>query len=285
MDYADGIANLMESKGTYVALSGVIGGGSSRMLGVFLDHDPADFGLRPSSKGRDAVRAGNMRTGWSEAWLRDADDDDYDLSWFDDLPDADRPAIVMLRDLLESDPDPIDRHFQFCELESRLYRSRELYDSAIDEYDEACRRHDVEMETICEQFKRKWGQVPLLDTYRQMAIRQQKKKDWPAMLWWAERGIALYGDDAARLEAVEDLEKRRNRAHAYIASSELKSPTRRPKADAQPLTTMVTQTSDGAAPQQSGEIEVLVCEKCGESFERIRVRGRKPKMCPACRAA
>jgi hypothetical protein len=283
VDYARGIANLMSTKGTYVALSGVICGGPSRMLGVFLNHDPADFGLGTPSKGRDAVRSGNMRTGWSEAWLRDADDDDYDLSWFDALPDADRPAIAMLRELLDSDPDPIDRHFQFSELESRLYRSRDLYDTALDEYDETCRRHDAEMEAICQQFKQKWGKVPLLDTYRQMAIRQQKSKDWPAVMWWAERGIGLYGPDAARQDAVEDLEKRRNRARAALAAAEANQAAPRPKAQSKPLTATVADATGEALPQQTGEIEILICEQCSNSFERIRVRGRKPKLCPTCR--
>ena len=48
----------------------------------------------------------------------------------------------------------------------------------------------------------------MLDTYRQMAIRQQKQYDYGRVLWWAERGIALYGDDAARPEVVDDLRKR-----------------------------------------------------------------------------
>jgi hypothetical protein len=68
------------------------------------------------------------------------------------------------------------------------------------------------MDSIRAAFIAKWGKVPLLETYRQMAIRKQKQKDWQACQWWTERGIALYGDDAAREEAVEDLLKRRNRA-------------------------------------------------------------------------
>jgi len=48
----------------------------------------------------------------------------------------------------------------------------------------------------------------VLDTYRQMAIRQQKQHDYGQALWWAERGIALYDDYAARPEAVDDLRKR-----------------------------------------------------------------------------
>src|SRR2546422_7649119 len=50
-----------------------------------------------------------------------------------------------------------DRHFQFAELEARLYRSRDLYESALAEYDEACTRHDAEMEGICAAFMAKWG--------------------------------------------------------------------------------------------------------------------------------
>jgi hypothetical protein len=153
-----------------------------------------------------------MRTGFSEAWLTDLDDDSYDLSWFNHLPKGDQQAIADLRALLSTDPDPIDRHFQFTELETRLYRSRDVSDTALEEFDQACKLHDAEMETICEAFMAKWGKIPLLDTYRQMAVRQQKLRDWNACIWWAERGLALYGNNAAREDAVEDLLKRRNRA-------------------------------------------------------------------------
>lgn len=182
-------------------------------LGVWLEHDPADFGVHLASSSRSgppghSSAGGVMRTGFTEAWLTDAEDDSYDLSWFNDLPEADRPAIARLRELLAADPDPIDRHFQFAELESRLYHSRDLYESALGEYDEACARHDAEMEGICAAFMAKWGKIPLLDTYRQMAIRQQKRKDWLACKWWAERGLALYGQQAAREGAVERMRLR-----------------------------------------------------------------------------
>jgi hypothetical protein len=157
-----------------------------------------------------------MRTGFSEAWASDADDDSYDLSWFNAIPDADRPAITKLRELLSTDPDPIDRHFQFAELEARLYRCRELYDTALEEFDQACRLHDAEMETICEAFLAKFGKVPVLDTYKQMAVRQQKLRDWDACIWWADRGLALYGGNAARQDAVDDLLTRRNRAMSKL---------------------------------------------------------------------
>ena len=126
--YLPGLLALMTRCGSYVALQGVIVGGGyyddgPGRLGVWLEHDPHDFGLTPSGSanrsGRTAVlpaHVGAMRTGFSEAWLTDVEDDSYDLSWFNALPDADVPAIVMLRKLLATPSDPIDRHFQFAEL-------------------------------------------------------------------------------------------------------------------------------------------------------------------------
>lgn len=221
--YLPGLQRAMATCGGYVALGGVIVGGGfyddgPGRLGVWLEHDARAFGVAPAGAVRRTGNSrltnsgGTIRTGFSEAWLTDLEDDSYDLSWFNDLPDGDRPAIAMIRELLASDPDPIDRHFQFAELESRLYRSRDLYESAFEEFDEACRLHDAEMDTICQSFIAKWGKVPLLETYRQMAIRKHKQKDWSACVWWAERGLVLYGNNAAREDAVEDLLKRRNRA-------------------------------------------------------------------------
>jgi hypothetical protein len=294
-EYLPGLKQVMSARGGYVVLCGVIVGGGyyddgPGRLGVWLEHDPTDFGVRPVAFSRPAPPGhssvdGVMRTGFTEAWLTDAEDDSYDLSWFNDLPEADRPAIAKLRELLAADPDPIDRHFQFAELESRLYRSRDRYESALTEYDEACARHDAEMETICEAFVAKWGKVPLLDTYRQMAIRQQKKKDWEACKWWAERGLALYGNRAARQEAVEDLIKRCNRAIAKLES------TATPRQQTQledPHRAVVAATPLGGMPDISdshAELEILVCQECGCGFERMRVRGRKPTLCPPCRSA
>ena len=291
--YLPGLRQVMSARGGYVALRGVIVGGGyyddgPGRLGVWLEHDPADFGLQSTSfshLGAPGHRSadGVMRTGLTEAWITDAEDDSYDLSWFNDLPEADRPAIAKLRELLAADPDPIDRHFQFAELEARLYRSRDLFESALAEYDEVCVRHDAEMERICEAFLAKWGKIPLLDTYRQMAIRQQKKKDWEACKWWAERGLALYGKRAVREEAAEDLIKRRNRAMAKLEAA---TTPRRQKQSEGTHRVAVATTGAGGMPGTIGfdaELEVLICQQCGCHFERIRVRGRKPTLCPACR--
>jgi len=293
-EYLPGLKHLMSVRRGYVALRGVIVGGDRYVdgpgrLGVWLEHDPADFGVQPAAHtrlppGHPGV-SGVLRTGFTEAWLTDAEDDSYDLSWFNNLPDADRPAIARLRELLAAERDPIDRHFQFAELETRLYRSRDLYGSALAEYDEACARHDAEMESICEAFMAKWGKVPLLDTYRQMAIRQQKKKDWHACRWWAERGLALYGQRAAREEAVEDLIKRRNRAVAKLEA--MTAP--RPQVQAEgPGRAVIAANPPGGMPgsrDTEAELEILACQECGRRFERMRVRGRKPTLCPTCRTA
>jgi hypothetical protein len=293
-EYLPGLQRLMSVRGGYVALRGVIVGGGHYddgpgRLGVWLEHDPADFGVRSTSS-RPALSGyasadGVMRTGFTEAWLTDAEDDSYDLSWFNELPEADRPAIAKLRELLAAGPDPIDRHFQFAELEARLYRSRDLYESALAEYDEACVGHDAEMEGICAAFMAKWGKIPLLDTYRQMAIRQQKLKAWQACKWWAERGLALYGQQAAREEAVEDLIKRRNRAIAKLeASARSESRVRLERSHAAVVSVTQAQGVPGT-PGQDAEVEVLVCHQCNLRFERMRVRGRKPTLCPTCRTA
>lgn len=295
-EYFPGLRRVMAERGRYIALNGVIVGGGyyddgPGRLGVWLEHDPVDFGVRQTRTargvpaGQSAVE-GAMRTGFSEAWLTDLDDDSYDLSWFDELPDADRPAIAKLRGLLAEDPDPIDRHFQFAELEARLYRSRDLFETALAEYDEVCARHDAEMDTIRQAFMIKWGKVPLLETYRQMAIRQQKKKDRQTCLWWAERGLALYGETAAREDAVEDLLKRRNRAITKLQAAVM---------PAQSATVPVELDLNLASRSQpipkqtdrlsAAEIEVLLCRQCQGSFERARVRGRKPTLCPVCRSA
>ena len=271
--YLPGLRDLETRHGARISLRGVVVGGGIRqngpgMLGLWLSHNPADFNVEEVAAPPVPALAGAMRTGLTEALLTDAADDSYDLSWLHRLPNDAAPAIRELRRLLQHDPDPIDRHFMFCELEDRLYRSRDVFASALTEYDDTCARHDAEMDSIRDALLAKFGEVPVLDTYRQMAIRQQKAKDWQRATWWAERGLALYGEQAARPESVDDL---RNRLVAYQTKlTALAKPAR--KATPRPDT-----------PSPSPTIEVLVCEACGGSFDRVVVRGRKPKNCPGCR--
>ena len=208
-----GLLALEQQHGMPSALRGVIVGGGLKAdgpgrLGVFLRYDPEDFGLQASKPA--PTPGARMDTGFSEALATDEADDAYDLHWMNELPEDPIRAITALRKLLEGERDPVDRHFMFHQLEVALYKSREAFASALDEFDECCRLHDADMEAICEAFVSKSGSIPWLHTYKQMCIRLAKAKDFEAALWWADRGLSLYGERAGREDAVADLQSRAN---------------------------------------------------------------------------
>jgi hypothetical protein len=269
--YLCGLKRLMETCDTgHVALEGQIVGGGDRggrtgSLGVFLDHNPVDFGISTHH-----MTGGTLRTGLSEAITSDLADDSYDLSWLTTLSGDDEEAVRQLRVRLKDERDPIDRHYMLCELESRLYRCRDARPSALDEFDTVCEQHHWEMTVLRPALVTKFGVVPVIELYRQAAIRCQKAKRWDAARDWAQRGLDVYGNQAARPEVVEDLHKRVAHAAAKIEAAS------RPK-ERKPRPVTIT-----AAPSVA-EIETLLCSSCGNSFERNRTRGRKPKLCPPCR--
>lgn len=268
--YRPGLLRIMQAHGgQFVALHGVVCGGGPRedarigFLGVFLDHDPADFGLA-----RHHVSTGHLRTGLSEAIATDLADDSYDLSWLNTLAADDEAAVGELRALLTSEDEPIDRHYMFCELEHRLYSLRQSA-AALDLFDEVCDQHHTEMHTIRPALVGKFGVVPVIELYRQAAIRCQKAKAWELARAWAERGLSVYGDECARPEVVDDLHKRLAYAGAKIEA--LANP--RPR---KPRGTAITVSREPI-------VEEFMCDSCGQAFSRTRVRGRKPKFCPTCR--
>jgi predicted Zn-ribbon and HTH transcriptional regulator len=269
--YLPGLRRLMANcHGGLVALRGVIVGGGPRenhrvgFLGVFLDHDPADFGLALHHIG-----SGKLRTGLSEAISTDVSDDSYDLSWLRTLSADDDKAIGQLNALLQTETEPISRHYVFGELESRLYHARLVDQSALVEFDETCSLHHQEIDAIREALVAKFQVVPLIEMYQHAVIRCQKEKHWSDAYMWAERGLAVYGDQPARPEFVDDLRKRAQHAQAKLEQAS-RPKTRAPR--------NVRATSPHALI-----IETLVCASCGNSFERERTRGRKPRLCPACR--
>jgi hypothetical protein len=278
--YLGGLTHLIdESPNSRVTLHGWICGGGLRedglgRLGVFLDHDPEDFGVvdepPPHRTLADLPKGYGFRTGFSEARTTDLEDDSYDLSWFDSLSQSVPEAVVQLKTLLASVDDPIDRHYMYAELEHRLYSSRFAFASALDDYDEVCRQHDAAMDEIRAALFAKFGRLPILDTYRQAGVRCQQAKDWHGVRRWCERGLTLYGDDAAKAEFVDDLRKRQTHAIAKLEPANRPKPTRKPR-QPQPTKTQV--------------VETLVCQVCEQSFERVRTQGRKPRACPACRGA
>jgi hypothetical protein len=271
--YRPGLVRLMETSPTgCVALEAAIVGGGPRsdgigFLGVFLDHNPAHFGLAA----QQTVSGRRLRTGFSDAMATDLEDESYDLSWYEDLSQNDVTAIKQLRAKLESERDPIDRHYMLCELEKRLYKCRDAFASALDEFDAVCQSHDQEMDAIRRALFEKFGVIPVIDMYRQAAVRWQKAKDWKSVCAWAQRGVTIYGEHAARREAVDDLQKRLAYATAKMDTAGRPKP-RKPRAVS--VTMMST---------PGGEVETLTCTSCGTTFERVRIRGRKPRTCPACR--
>ena len=221
-----GLLTLQECEGSPIALEGVIAGGGMRddgpgRLGVFLRYDPEKFGLHTPSAAP-----------YADARLRAALGDDLasaksspcSLAWMNGLPEDDIRGIKMLRNALTAESNVIGRHFIYSELEAALYRSRDVFTTALGDYDVVCKQHDSEMDGIHSACMAYWGKVPVLDTYRQMAIRQQKQHDYGQALWWAERGIALYGTDAARPEAVDDLCKRATGYRAKVERETRETP-------------------------------------------------------------
>lgn len=257
--YLPGLGRLMASHQSPIALTGQIVGGGHRedglgMLGVFLDHDPADFGLRPSQ----ITHIGELRTGFSQAAATDLEDDSYDLSWYGHLSGSHTPGdIVALRKLLADEKDPIDRHFMLAELGKCLYKSRDAFASALDEFDAVCVQHDGEMDSIRPALYDKFGSVPVIEMYRQATIRYQKGRDWQRMRFWAERGLAVYRSEAARSEAVADLHKRLAYADAKIAA-----------ANAPRSAGHVARMVSTAPKTAEATAETLVCLNCGADFQR-----------------
>lgn len=209
--YQPGLIAFQQRVGKPIVLRGVIVGGGiyadgPGRLGVFLRHDAAEFGV--SRRKAAPLAVSRMDTGLSEAIATDAEDDSYDLSWLNELPPDPLRCITALRHLLVDERDPIDRHFMFQQLEDVLYKSRDQFETALDEYDRCAEQHDNEMDTIRAAFIHKWGKVPTIKTYKQRCIRLAKAKQLEAALIWAERGLAIYGSDAARPEIVQDLHTR-----------------------------------------------------------------------------
>lgn len=249
-----GVTALMEKEGRAVALSGVIVGGSSgRSLGLFLSYDPTDFGLAPTPLAE------------RHQHLTDTGDTAIEYPWEVELPTEPVAAIACLRRHLAHATEPVERHFLYFELESHLYKSRETFDSALEEYDEACRQHDAEMETIRPALIGEFSGLPRLTLYKQSAIRHQKAHDFEQALWWAQRGLDVYGTDALRPENVADLSSRVDKYKAKLSQPEKVKRAPRPRSPTAPRT------------------ETLVCEQCGSPFERRVTSGRKPSRCPACR--
>jgi len=189
-----GLIRLQRQHKRAIALPGhVIGGGADgdrlRSLGVFLTFDAAAFGV-PGSTGHGGLA---------------------------ELPTDPETRVRRLRQALGTETDVLSRHYAFAELESTLYDLRGKLPSALGDYDDVCRSHDAEMERIVPALVDEFGVVPLLETYRQAAIRHHRARNPGMALWWSERGITRYADHPANQDAVRDLYKRAGTYRAAVA--------------------------------------------------------------------
>lgn len=219
--YRPGLLALQERDGRPVALAGVVAGGGDRggsrgSLGVFLDHDPQDFGISPpaaTERPRSAHADKWVSAGQSSVW--------------DNMPGDDLGAIKHVRKYLESASDPVSRHFAFAELGRRLYKSRDAFQSALTEYDQVCEDHHNEMGQIAPALAAEFDGLPRLELYKQACIRHQKAQRWADVEVWAARGLAIYGTSSLDPSNLEDLEKRLAKALSKLG----KAPAAPPAAD------------------------------------------------------
>lgn len=269
-----------------VALNGLISGmslrhdGGTGMLGVHLNYNPEHFGLdrRPGLP--------QMRTGLSIASATDREDDSYDLSWWDALDQDPIKRVDQLRGLLPAEHAPISRHYMLMELEYRLYRHRDDIVNALTEYDEFAELHHTELAGGLRAILiDKFGRLPELDTYRQASIRQARAKNLSKALEWAKRGLAMYGTDAARQEWVDDLQHRVERLTAQFDRQAGAAGTAEPGGNRANVPRRARSVTEVASAPTGAVLETLLCGRCGSSFERVRTRGRKPMLCPACSPA
>ncbi len=208
--YHAGVIALEEREGLPIALHARVVGGGLRadgpgQLGVFLQHDPTDFGVAQHQGYRGEVYEGETRALES-----------HHLGWLAALPADPVSAVRKLRQLLGTNEDSIERHYLYLELEQRLYRIGLQVPAALDDFDAVCFSHDSEMDRTLPALIAEFNLVPHLRTYHQMAIRQAKAHDWRLVSQWASRGLELYNTRAGSPEWPVDLQKRLEGAQAKL---------------------------------------------------------------------
>jgi hypothetical protein len=117
-------------------------------------------------------------------------------------------TIKAAREFLRLEADPLERHFAYNLLEEALYKCRDTISGALEDFQVVCEQHHQEMAVIRPALIAFFGRIPLLPTYRQMAIARGKAGDRTAAADWCQRGLDVYGDDALEIGSLEDLRKR-----------------------------------------------------------------------------
>lgn len=241
--YLPGLHALMAHHGTAIAVRcTIIGGGyngtQARSLGVWLDHDPNDFGAPTAKPATPTVRTGETAAGAR--------------NWESRLPDDSIKRIAHVRKLLATETEPVERHFLYSTLEESLYKCREVFPTALADYEATAIAHDSEMTTIVPALIAEFGGIPLLVLYKQMAILKTKAKDEAAALHWARRGLDVYGRNSLRDESVTDLQTRVSKLEAKLG---ITVPSTSASAQPPPPSTPQVHAPAGWLPDPSGRFQ------------------------------
>ena len=247
--------------------------------------------VRPATPGSEVARfqPGAMRTGFSEAWLTDVEDDSYDLSWFNAFPTKiGRPSrcFAACWRRTQTRSTGTSNSLKLSLVSTRLGNATRRRSTSSTRFAGAMTPRWTHLCGLCSEVGQRSRCWRLTNRW---PIRQQKNHDWEQVAWWAQRGIDLYGDRAARAEAVDDLAKRKERAETKIEAARQPAKTKPPAVARRRRRSMLLSPTRRRRRGRGGprgsrvSIEVLTCTRCGESFERLRVRGRKPLLCPDCR--
>jgi hypothetical protein len=156
-----------------------------------------DDSPRPSSS-RPSRPSGEVRTGASS----------HTGKWGEIDQNNPIATLKSSRDFLETETNPIERHFAFNVLEEALYKCRGLISGALEDFEAVCEQHHSEMKSIRPALMTFFEGIPMLPLYRQMAIMKVKAKDYQAAVDWCLRGLEVYGNDALRQDGVQDLRQR-----------------------------------------------------------------------------
>lgn len=116
--------------------------------------------------------------------------------------------VKLAREFLQSETDPLERHYAFNVLEEALYKCRDAFPTALEEFESTCEEHHKEMPEIRAGLISLLSGVPFLPTYKQIAIMKTKSKQYDAAVDWCRRGLEIYEGVALESEGTDDLQSR-----------------------------------------------------------------------------
>lgn len=208
------IINFVQDGKTYPSCMAMLAGGYGEKtnIGVWLDLDVEGLGGTPPEKSVLPPRrrqpsgseptagneVGGLRTGASAHGGR------WTAFAYGDIQNVIKDG----RAFLENEQDPLERHYAFISLEAALYKCRDTFPSALTEFEAVCERHHLEMAVIRPAILTFFGGVPLLPTYKQMAILKSKSGEHASADSWCRRGLEIYGGAAMESEGTTDLSNR-----------------------------------------------------------------------------